>query len=254
MLEVLFASRGVRTPRPVAGAVVSAGVHAAMVMALVASAHQAAREKLELLQHRLEEPKRRPMFLVPPNRGSPPKVEQIQYVAMGAGNAMDGSARGKRTFDKQGDFGLAQIKGADAPPQVAMPAVAESTVPDNAFSVLDVDSAAVRDPSSAAPAYPPLMREKGIDGFATLRFVIDSTGLIDMATVTLVDASHAEFVQAVRDAMPRMRFRPAMMGQQAVRQLAEQPFKFEIKAVALRETASPSPAATKPRPPVPLAR
>jgi periplasmic protein TonB len=241
MLEVLFASRGVRTPRPVAGAIVSAAMHGVVLMALVVNASRSARERLEFLQHQLDQSKILPMFLVPPNRGAPPMVEQIQYMAMGAGNAADGIAASKKKFDKKGDLGLAQIKGAEAPPQVAIPAIAESTVPDNAFSVLDVDSAAVRDPSSAAPAYPPLMREKGIEGYATLRFVIDSTGLIDMATVTLVDASHAEFVQAVRDAMPKMRFRPAMMGLQAVRQLAEQPFKFEIKALASSETRPPTP-------------
>jgi len=242
MLEVLFASRGMRTPRPVAGAIVSTAVHITVVMALVVGANRSTRDRLALVQHQLDVAKLRPMFLVPPNRGAPPTVEQIQYVAMGAGNAADGVAMSKRKFDQKGDFGLAQIKGAEAPPQLAVPAVAESTVPDNAFSVLDVDSAAVRDPTSAAPAYPPQMREKGVEGYATLRFVIDSTGLIDMATVTLVDASHAEFVQAVREAMPRMRFRPAMMGLQAVRQLAEQPFKFEIKSLASSET---TPAARK---------
>jgi protein TonB len=240
MLEVLFSSRGVRTPRPVTGAIVSAAVHAAVVTALVVSTGRSAREHLEFLQHQLEEGKL-PMFLVPPNRGAPPTVEQIQYIATGAGNARDGVETSRRKFNEKGDFGLAQIRGAEAPPQVAVPAIAESTVPDNAFSVLDVDSAAVRDPSSAAPAYPQLMREKGIEGYATLRFVIDSTGLIDMATVTLVDASHAEFVQAVREAMPRMRFRPAMMGVQAVRQLAEQPFKFEIKTLASSQTTPPTP-------------
>lgn len=240
MLEVLFASRGVRAPRPVAGAIISTAMHVAIVLATVASANRSARERFEFLRQHADEAVRQPSFLVPPNRGAPPTYEQIQYVAMGAGNATEGVVSSKKKFDKDADFGLAEIKGAEAAPQVSTPSVAESTVPDNAFSVLDVDSAAVRDPNSAAPAYPQLMREKGIEGFATLRFVIDSTGLIDMATVSLVDASHAEFVQAVREAMPRMRFRPAMMGLQAVRQLAEQPFKFEIKALASSESTSPS--------------
>ena len=80
-----------------------------------------------------------------------------------------------------------------------------------------------------SPAYPKDLLAKSVEGHATLRFVVDSTGLIDLGTVRLVEASHPLFLKAVEDAMPRMRFRPAMMGHSAVRQLAEQLFKFEIK-------------------------
>lgn len=239
MLEVLFASRGVKTPRPVEGAVISFAAHTVIVMALVVSAHKSARDQLEFQRRLLEEPRSKPQFLVPPNRGAPP-MQQIHYVAVGGGDADDGIASSKRKFDKRGDFGLTQVRGDELPPEMPAIQLPPSTLPDNAYSVLDVDSAAVRDPSSAAPAYPTLMRMKGIEGFATMRFVIDSTGLIDMATVTLMNASHAEFVQAVREAMPRMRFRPAMMGPQAVRQLSELPFKFEIKNLELSSEGNSS--------------
>ncbi|MFI5280696.1 MAG: energy transducer TonB [Gemmatimonadales bacterium] len=222
-------------------------MHAAVFAALIVSAHRSEAARLEFQRRLLEQAQLEPKFLVPPNRGSPPLTPQIQYMAMGNGNTKDGVTAAKKRFDKKGDFGLAQVQGAQEPPQVATPSVAESTVPDKAFSVLEVDSAAVRDPNSAAPSYPPLMRMKGIEGFATLRFVIDTTGVIDMSTVTLVDASHAEFVQAVREAMPKMRFRPAMMGPTAVRQLAEQPFKFEIKHLA-----SGAVEGATPRKPLPL--
>ena len=109
-----------------------------------------------------------------------------------------------------------------------------------AFSIVDVDSAAERDPMSAAPTYPKDLLTKSVEGHATLRFVVDSTGLIDLSTIKLIEASHPLFVKAVEEAMPRMRFRPAMMGHDAVRQLAEQLFKFEIKKpVAAPATAKP---------------
>jgi TonB family protein len=240
MLEVLFASRGVRTPRPVAGAVISTAVHAAVLVAMVAGAQRSAQSRLEDLEHRREEALLRPKFIIPPNRGAVSSLEQIRYLAIGDGTETDGVQKSRKKFDKHGDFGMPEIASAKAVTDVPTMNVPESALPDNVYSVLDVDSAAVRDPDSAAPAYPPVMMMKRIEGHATMRFVIDSTGAIDLSTVTLLDASHAEFVQAVREAMPRMRYRPAKMGLQAVRQLADQLFKFELRNVASSESAAAS--------------
>jgi TonB family protein len=244
MLEVLFASRGVRTPRPVAGAIISTAIHAVVVLAMIVgphwSAHRSAQLRLDERARRLEEALLKPQFIIPPNRGALPSLEQIRYLAIGAGTETYGVANSRKKFNKHGDFGMPELAGARAVPAVPTLKVPESVLPDNAYSVLDVDSAAVRDPDSAAPAYPPVMMLKGIEGHATMRFVIDSTGIIDLSTVALLEASHAEFVQAVREAMPKMRFHPAKMGLQAVRQLAEQLFKFELKKVASSESAAAS--------------
>jgi hypothetical protein len=238
MLEVLFASRGVRTPRPVAGAIISTAVHAAVVLAMIVATHRSAQLRLEERARRLDETLLKPKFIIPPNRGAAPSFEQIRYLAIGSGTETDGVANSRKKFDKHGDFGMPAIAGAKAMPAVPAMNVPEPALPDNAYSVLDVDSAAVRDPDSAAPAYPPVMMLKSIEGHANMRFVIDTTGIIDLSTVTLLDASHAEFVQAVREAMPKMRFHPAKMGLHAVRQLAEQLFKFELKKVASSESAA----------------
>lgn len=237
MFEVLPASRGdlVHGP-PFAGAILSTAAHAAIVGLYVAGLHlPAVRRLAEFLAAEREKPE----FIIPPNRGTPRPLESIQFLALGEGEAEFGVARAQKTIAPRAEFTLAEIKGSREQVQSLSIVVPESTLPDNAYSVLDVDSAAVRDPSSAAPAYPPVMMAKGIEGSATMRFVIDSTGLIDPGTVTLLNATHAEFVQAVREAMPRMRFRPAKMGLIAVRQLAEQMFRFEIKRVAVTETTTP---------------
>jgi len=240
MLDVLIASRGVPAPRPVGGAIISTAVHAAVVLTMLGGAHRSAELAASELSRLRESTLTPPKFIVPPNRGAPPAVERIQYIAMGAGTSRDGTAKSRKKFDKNGDFGFAQLAGSETPPVAPSITVPESTLPDNAYSVLDVDSAAVRDPNSAAPAYPPVMMLKGIEGHATMRFVIDSTGTIDLSTVTLLDASHAEFVQAVREAMPKMRFHPAKVGLQSVRQLAEQLFRFELKKGETNELGAAS--------------
>jgi protein TonB len=100
----------------------------------------------------------------------------------------------------------------------------------NAYQIVEVDSAAERDPASAAPVYPAALESRGVEGYVIVRFVVDSTGRVDMASVMTVEATAPEFDRAVRDAIPGMRFRPAKVGQRAVRQLAEQLFRFEVAA------------------------
>lgn len=99
---------------------------------------------------------------------------------------------------------------------------------DNALTVLEVDSAVARDPSSAAPEYPPYLLAQGVEGFAAVRWVVDSTGEVDTLTFRVVQTSNPDFSAAVRRALPNMRFRPALQGGRRVRQLVEQTFRFRI--------------------------
>jgi TonB family protein len=99
---------------------------------------------------------------------------------------------------------------------------------DNAFSVLEVDSAVVYDPTSAAPEYPRHLMAQGIEGFASVRYVVDSTGLVDTTTYRVLTTTHGDFAVAVRRALPLMHFRPAMQSGQRVRQLVEQTFRFRM--------------------------
>jgi periplasmic protein TonB len=225
MLDILLESRRVREPRPLFETTISAAVHTAIVLAFVVTAPRLVHELSDELTQKLS-------FLIPVDRGSPSPEQHLTYVAMGAGVADQGTLSAERkAIDPKGELALPQVSGTPTDPNVPVPLPTEPTVADNAYSVVEVDSAAVRDPTSAAPAYPPVMMTKGIEGYAAMRFVVDSTGVIDMGTVELLQATNAEFVRAVRDAMPKMRFRPAKMGDLSVRQLAEQLFKFEIRKV-----------------------
>lgn len=113
---------------------------------------------------------------------------------------------------------------------------------DNAFSVLEVDSAVVYDPTSAAPEYPLHLMNQGIEGFASVRYVVDSTGLVDTITYRVLTATHGDFAVAVRRALPNMHFRPALQSGVKVRQLVDQTFRFRMA----RDTTGRSP---EPKPP-----
>ena len=176
-------------------------------------------------------------YLVPPERDAAPFSDRLRFSTAVGGSTAAGIMEG-RTHNVS-DNGLV---GTGAPGQNTATEASEAPVATparstEAFTVIEVDSAAIRDPDSAAPDYPRALIEKGIEGYAAMRFVVDSTGRIDLNTVQVIDATHNEFAKAVRDVMPRMFFRPARIGSHAVRQLAEQVFKFEIR---IATTTAPS--------------
>jgi protein TonB len=104
--------------------------------------------------------------------------------------------------------------------------------PDTVFSVLDVDTAVVRSANSAAPAYPLKLLQMHIMGSVAAQYIVDTTGFADTTSFTVISATNAEFVKAVREALPYMRFTPAKIGKIKVRQLVEQQFSFRIDAAA----------------------
>ena len=83
-------------------------------------------------------------------------------------------------------------------------------------------------PNSYAPVYPDILRQAGVEGQALVSFVVDTTGRVDVTSFKVVRATHDLFVKAVRDALPRMQFIPAELGDRKVRQLVQQPFSFAI--------------------------
>ncbi|HSA55465.1 MAG TPA: TonB family protein [Gemmatimonadaceae bacterium] len=91
-----------------------------------------------------------------------------------------------------------------------------------------VDSAAVRYDDAAAPTYPESMLRRRIEGAVVVQYVVDTLGRADTATFRVLSATHRDFVRAVRDVLPLMRFRPAMMANRRVSQLVQQPFAFRI--------------------------
>ena len=107
------------------------------------------------------------------------------------------------------------------------------------FTILEVDSTAARYPDSAAPAYPPDLLAMGVEGTVKTRYVVDSTGVADTASLKILFATHPGFAEAVRVALPHMRFRPASLGGRHVRQLVEQDFHFKITPPAQRVSAAP---------------
>lgn len=213
-------------PEPLA-ALVSAGAHGLVIGAIVvgSAVGTVAWEAFGELPEGLR-------FLLPPVTSPAPAQQSVGYtVPLGDVGPSVATTTGDFGERRAGALGGSVQLGAEATAPTmdaesdfsAMKALLAS-----AYQIVEVDSAAERDPLSAAPMYPPALEAEGVEGHVIVRFVVDSTGRVDMASVMTVEATNPAFERAVRDAMPQMRFRPAKVGPRPVRQLAEQQFWFEI--------------------------
>jgi TonB family protein len=80
--------------------------------------------------------------------------------------------------------------------------------------------------ATAAPVYPDSLFKAGISGKVLARFVVDTSGDVEPATVSIVSASDSLFGAAVVAALRGARFQPARLRNAPVRQLVEMPFDF----------------------------
>jgi hypothetical protein len=85
----------------------------------------------------------------------------------------------------------------------------------------------LRDPSVRPfPRYPRALQEKGITGAMVVAFVIDTTGRVELETASFVRTSRPEFVKAVCELLPQLRFQPFLVGDQKWRVLLVESFAF----------------------------
>ncbi len=84
-------------------------------------------------------------------------------------------------------------------------------------------------PGSQGPRYPDILRSGGVEGQVLAQFVVDTTGRVEVATFRVLRSDHAMFEQAVRSALPNMRFLAAEIGGRKVKQLVQQPFVFALQ-------------------------
>jgi protein TonB len=82
--------------------------------------------------------------------------------------------------------------------------------------------------ASRKPRYPESLRMAGIDGRVLVRFTVDTTGAVDMSSVTILASTHDLFTRSVRDVLASYRFKPAEQHGKRVPSLAEMPFEFSI--------------------------
>ena len=89
-------------------------------------------------------------------------------------------------------------------------------------------TANIRAGGTTVPKYPAELRAANIEGEVLAQFTVDTTGAPAMETFKVLKSTHDLFTQAVRAALPTMRFNPALVGGRPVRQLVQMPFQFNL--------------------------
>ena len=99
---------------------------------------------------------------------------------------------------------------------------------DQTYFEFQVEKPVMTAPGSGQPRYPDILRQAGVEGDVLATFVVDTTGRADPASFKVLRTSHELFSNAVKQALPSMRFIPAEVGGKKVKQLVQQPFSFAI--------------------------
>jgi TonB family protein len=88
-------------------------------------------------------------------------------------------------------------------------------------------------PGNSPPVYPNQLRAAGIGGVVLAKFVVDTSGRVDMRTFEIIKSDHDLFTNSVRQSLPDMRFVPAELGGRRVKQLVQMPFIFALSSEEL---------------------
>ena len=78
------------------------------------------------------------------------------------------------------------------------------------------------------PRYPEVLRRAGVEGDVVVKFLVDTTGRIDMRSIEVLNTTHEAFTMSVRETLAKMRFTPSMVGERKVPALAMMPFRFTL--------------------------
>ena len=213
-------------PRPrLWPAAVSAGLHVAVLAALVWTVGDVAAKRATSEES---------VFFIPP-------PQQAETRARHDGNAADIAMVRLSYFQGPGAANGAAVTAAARQPgrhsvtplgqdDLSPRATTDVSAPaaDNVYTSFEVDNVVEISAGSVVPQYPPDLLARGVQGQVTVRFVVDTSGSADVASIEIVDASDPRFAASVRAALPRMRFSPARLNGRRVRQKVEQPFRFNV--------------------------
>ena len=231
MFNNLVESKPLKT-RKSGGTIFSFVAHYGLILFVIYTSAQAAtqddgpkQEKVDFVEVKKEEapkPKEPPppeLVAAPP----PPKGFQVLTAPVEIPNVLPDIDLTRRVTNEADFTGKGAAGGFSTGAEVKTP-VRE----DNTYFEFQVEKPVMQAPNSPTPQYPDILRQAGVEGEALVSFVVDTSGRADVASFKVIRTTHELFATAVKNALPRMRFIPAEVGDRKVRQLVQQPFSFAI--------------------------
>ena len=159
---------------------------------------------------------------------APPEMESLSWdggTSVGNGDPAprDGEGRGLgRTR------GSGRRSGRTVPGTLLGPSEGGGLQPVYAFDA-EVDRPVSRHPLAGAPEYPPALLAAHIEGTVVGEFTVDELGRADSASLVIAEATHPGFAEALRKAMPSLRFMPAEHRGRRVKQRVQQRYIFRVE-------------------------
>jgi len=121
---------------------------------------------------------------------------------------------------------LAPVRVMAAPAPSSDSQAQRSRTPPPEFKEFRIERPAQPMAQNPAPRYPDALRAANIEGDVLAQFVVDTTGRVEATTFKVLKSTRPEFVDAVKDVLPELRFTPAEVGGRHVKQLVQMPFSF----------------------------
>jgi periplasmic protein TonB len=236
MFDNLIESKA-KKQRRAGGTLLSVVVHAVLISAAVVATLHASQgmdkpkaEKVEFLTVKKDEPpppKEQPKP-PPPDvvmKAPPPKGFQVLTAPIKIPDVLP-EIDLKKAVTNEEDFTGKGVAGGMAKGGVG---ATPTPVNDNqTYFEFQVEKQVSPYPGNANPRYPDMLRSANVEGEVLAQFVVDTSGRADMSQFKVLKSTHDLFTNAVKAALPNMRFYPAEVGGKHVKQLVQMPFQFNL--------------------------
>src|SRR3954471_6157239 len=221
--------------RTTGGLVFSGVIHAILGTAAVYGTLQAKeqlekpkQEKVEFVDIKKKEEPPPPKEVPPPPKDvvmapPPPKGFQVLTAPVKVPDVLPDIDLNKKVTD-EADFSGKGVQGGIAKGVVG----GTAPVGDQPYFEFQVEKQVQQIPGTGNLRYPDMLRSANVEGEVLAQFVVDADGRYEAGSFKVLKSSHELFTQAVKNALPNMRFYPAEVGGQKVKQLVQQPFTFSL--------------------------
>jgi protein TonB len=188
-------------------------------------------EKIQFVEMKKEPPKPKPKEPPPPPpkdvvvKAPPPKGFQVLRAPVEIPIKIPDIDLSKKVTD-EADFSGKGVKGGVA--KGVEGGVPQTIDANPTYYEFQVEKPVAQIPGTGAPRYPDALRSSGVEGEVQAQFVVNEEGKADVSTFKVLKATNDLFANAVRSALPNMRFYAAEVGGKKVKQLVQQSFQFKL--------------------------
>ena len=188
-------------------------------------------EKIQFVEMKKEPPKPKPNEPPPPPpkdvvvKAPPPKGFQVLRAPVEIPIKIPDIDLSKKVTD-EADFSGKGVKGGVA--KGVEGGVPQTIDANQTYYEFQVEKPVAQIPGTGAPRYPDALRSSGVEGEVQAQFVVNEEGKADVSTFKVLKATNDLFANAVRSALPNMRFYAAEVGGKKVKQLVQQSFQFKL--------------------------